>query len=219
MTVEARSACLLGVESRRSGVHAGAMKGRTLILSLGGAALSAASVWLAHAPVVARPVQAGTLPVAVYEDRDYDAKRFAASRVLGLKTFPAQPIFVGLEDFIRDRLVNDGVRVVSKSESEDRITLIEAKITRSTHPASPFMPQVNRSIDLMFCHNPIVSASDKSWQCQHLVFEFYLNEDYELGPLYEEIWRTVRETKPVALPGTSAFRPRRITILDVKLRT
>lgn len=200
------------------------MNGRTLILSLGGAALLAASVlaasvWLAHVPVVARPVQAGTLPVAVYEDRNYDAERFAASRVLGLKTFPAQPIFVGLEDFIRDRLVNDGVRVVSKSESEDRLTLIEAKITRSTYPATPFMSQVNRSIDLMFCHNPIVGTSEKNWQCQHLVFEFYLNKDYDLGPLYEEIWRTIRETKPVTLPGTSAFRPRRIMILDVKLRT
>lgn len=195
------------------------MKARTLILSFGGAALLAASVWLAHVHVVARSVQAGTLPVAVYEDRNYDAERFATSRVLGLKTFPAQPIFLGLEDFIRDRLANDGVRVVSKSESEDRLTLIEAKIMRRIHPATPFMSQVNRSIDLMFCHDPIAGSSDKSWQCQHLVFEFYLNDDYDLGPLYEEIWRTIRETKPVALPGTSGFRPRRITILDVKPRT
>ncbi|WP_426315671.1 hypothetical protein ACN9MF_12850 [Methylobacterium fujisawaense] len=177
---------------------------------------------LAHAGLdetdLGPPVEAGTLPVTVYEDREYDGRRFAASRTLGLKTFPARPIIDGFGEFIRGKFAQDGVRVVSQVETEDHLTFIEKKISRSNRRHSPFIFRANRSIDVMFCHDPISTDKDKSWQCQHLIFEFYFENDYDLSPLYREIWRTMHETRPIDLPGTWAYRPMRITILDIKPR-
>ncbi|WP_139231607.1 hypothetical protein [Methylobacterium phyllosphaerae] len=164
------------------------------------------------------PVEAGTIPVVASETRNFDGERFAASRTLKLRTFPSKPIIFGFTEFIKERLIEDGVRIVSQREISDQIIIVEKKIMQSGLGSPRPNFRVNRSIDLMYCHDPVADNVVTGEKWHHIKFEFYLNGDCDLAPLFEEIWRTIRETKPVTLTTTWAFRPNRIMILQCKTR-
>ncbi len=164
------------------------------------------------------PVEAGTIPVVASETRNFDGERFVASRALELRTFPSKPIIIGFSEFIRDRLTKDGVTIVSNREFSDQVVIIEKKIMQSDlgNPRPNF--RVNRLIDFMYCRDPIEDRAVTGGKCDHIKFEFYFNGDCDLTPLFEEFWRTIRETRPVILTTTWAFRPNRTMTLQCKAR-
>lgn len=154
--------------------------------------------------------QSASLNIAVHQDINFQAESLFISKEIIGKTVNKEGSDETLVDYVFDRLRQTGVKIVPAGEDTPSLTVVQTPINTGAFRLSPNKFPVNRSVDIVFCHNPTVFDNNKSFKCNHITFEFQspvcvLKCDFR--KLNHFIWTVISSSEKGEPNGTSSTRP------------
>ena len=148
----------------------------------------------------------GSIRIAVVKTKDIDFKKFSSEKIAsfrnqGIESEQSDRMFA----FLKTKFEQLGFKEVPPKTLANSITLIWSNIGKFSFKNTDKTFKANRSLDVMLCHDPVLSQVDASFKCDHIVFEYYQVDKYPEVLFQDFVWSQISNAEPKQINSTRAF--------------